>query len=783
MKHYLDLVALSAKVRKRQSRMSIFCIILAVFLITAIFGMADMFVRSQILKAQMEYGDWHIAARDITDEEARLIAARPDVTVCVPYDVLNYYGNQGYRLSGTETVLCGSQEEWLLSIFPDNITAGRFPQNEKEAMVTEYTRDQLKLSLGDNVTLTLPDGTEVVYRISGFLKNTATLLTKNFFGMFISTQKIRALSPDCVNGGPIPGSTAFYIQLASTRNVQKKIADIKSQLDLRDDQVFENTMLLGLLGQSRNDFMVKIYIAAAVLSLLVLLAGIIMITSSLGSNVAQRTEFFGLMRCIGATPRQVIRLVRKEALSWCAYAIPAGVFSGVVVTWVLCAVLRHLSPEYFSEMPVFSVSAPSILAGMVSGFLTVLLAAQAPAKRAARVSPLTAASGNAAELQPVRIAANTRWLRVDTSLGIHHAISSSKNFILVTCSFAFSIILFLSFSVTLTFMNHALTPLYPWAPDLSIGSMDDTCSVNGDFLRQLQENPVVRRAFGRMLAYDIPAEANGKQSAATLVSYDHQQFDWASHYLQSGSLEAAQTASNGVLAVYDPQSGIQVGDTVMLDIGGMSQTMTVTGLLSASPVKGADILICSEETFRQLTGEEGYSVIDIQLSSRAAENDIRDIQDRFGVEFRFTDNRMEKSSIMGGYYCVWLFIYGFLLLIALITIFNVINSIALSVAARTKQYGAFRAIGLSGRQLSRMVIAEAAAYGISGCLVGTAVGLPCNKVLFDMLIGFRWGVPWTVPYSKLGAILLIVLLSVILAVYAPVKRINSMPIVDVISAQ
>ena len=50
MKHYLDLVPISAKIHKKQSRMSIFCIVLAVFLVTTIFGMADMFIRSQILQ-------------------------------------------------------------------------------------------------------------------------------------------------------------------------------------------------------------------------------------------------------------------------------------------------------------------------------------------------------------------------------------------------------------------------------------------------------------------------------------------------------------------------------------------------------------------------------------------------------------------------------------------------------------------------------------------------------------------------------------------------------------
>ena len=50
MKSYLDLVPISAKVHRKQNRMSIICIVLAVFLVTAIFGMADMFIRGQILQ-------------------------------------------------------------------------------------------------------------------------------------------------------------------------------------------------------------------------------------------------------------------------------------------------------------------------------------------------------------------------------------------------------------------------------------------------------------------------------------------------------------------------------------------------------------------------------------------------------------------------------------------------------------------------------------------------------------------------------------------------------------
>ena len=63
----------------------------------------------------------------------------------------------------------------------------------------------------------------------------------------------------------------------------------------------------------------------------------------------------------------------------------------------------------------------------------------------------------------------------------------------------------------------------------------------------------------------------------------------------------------------------------------------------------------------------------------------------------------------------------------------------MSVSARLKQYGAFRAIGVSMGQLSKMIVAEAFTYTIIGGVVGTVLGLFCNKLLFGMLISYRSG--------------------------------------------
>lgn len=783
MKSYLDLVPISARVHRKQNRMSIICIVLAVFLVTAIFGMADMFIRGQILQTQQENGNWHIGIKNISDEDATLISSRPEVAIVADYGVLNYRGEQDYTLSGKNVVICGSSESHVTKIF-NTLDKGKFPQNANEALITNNAKDMLNLEIGEQIVITLPDGEEMSYTISGFMDNAAKLMSEDSYGVFLTTESFRAIYPSDINSNP-SDYTMRYVQFNNTKNIQRSIADIKQQFGLSDEQVSENTELLGLLGQSSNSFMLQVYATAIILFFLVLIAGVLMITSSMNSNVAQRTEFFGMVRCIGATPKQVMRLVCKEALRWCRFAIPIGVVSGMILIWVLCLILRQLSPEFFGGMPIFSISYPSIIAGIVMGLLTVLLASRSPAKKASKASPLAVVSGNANDLQPVKKAANTKFFTIDTALGIHHAKASKKNFILMVSSFSVSIILFLAFSVTIDFMNHTLTPLQPWTADISIISPEDTCLVKADFIKDLQQNPAVKNVYGRMFAYDVPVIVNGKEKVVDLISYEDMQFDWSKDYVLSGSLERVQRETDTGLIVFEPQNDIGVGNIITLNMNGNQTDMEIVGMLSQCPFNNrpeVGKLICSEDTFRDLTGEMDYTIIDIQLSKNATESDVNDIHNLVGSQYIFSDERLDNSNTRGAYYCFGLFIYGFLVLIALITLFNIINSIAMSVAAKMKQYGAFRAIGLSNRQLSKMIVAEASTYAITGTICGSVLGIVCNKILFSKLIAYRWGDAWSVPLVELGIIIVVVVIAVILAVKNPIRKMKETSIVDTISA-
>ena len=827
MKSWLDLIPLSERVHRKRSRMTRICIVLAVALVMTIFGMADMEIRNQIRQARMSDGGWHASFREITTEQAALIAARPQVTAGSWYGIYNYGLDEHWCIDGVETSVIGT-EETLIEMFPTaEILEGTFPEKENEAVFSENARQRLELSIGDQVALDTPWGERVSLTVSGFCGQFSQLNRQDAFGIFLNMDSFRRLAETAEDGEEAYWNSVYMVAFSPFCNIQKNLADIRQQLSLREEQVSENIKMLGLIGQSSDSYMIRLMQTGIVLALLVMIFGVLMITGSLNSNIAQRTEFFGMLRCLGATGPQISRFVRKEALRWCRTAVPAGLLIGTAVIWALCAVLKLLS-SLFAEMPIFSISWIGIAAGAVVGVLTVLLASRAPAKKAAAVSPLTAVSGNAGTFSPAdslvqRKAADTKHFSVEIALGIHHALgggkgfpkSFQKGFLLLAGSYALSVILFLSFSVLPDMGKHAVNPLDPAAPDLSIVSADNTCSLSRQLAERLAEEEAVKRVYGRSFAYDIPASWRGTQGSVCLFTYEENQLQWAqedllvplkkagesmkassfmkaAHFTKAAQVMDAVRKGEGVLVVYgyEGQFDLSEGDVISLQLPGNQREVTVLGILSDTPytTEGETQVICSEELFAELTGMEEYTVIDMQLKRNAADEDVQRIraiaEEAEGTDaIAFSDRRMSNSEAVGAWYSLMLIVYGFLAVIAMISLVHIINSTDMGVSARLREYGRMRAVGMTVDQLMKMVAAETLTCSLTGVLAGCAAGLPLNWLLYESLVTAQWGAAWYFPIIPLLVILSVTALSVLLAICGPTQRIRALSVTETIGAQ
>ena len=709
MKSYLSLIPISAKVHRRQNRMTLLCIIIAVFLVTAIFSMVQMWTDSEVEAMRQKHGDWHIVLQNIPEKAGDQIRQRSDILYSSWYEDLNTTGDEGYSINGKNTALYGVEESYMADIWKYPVE-GNYPRGEKEAALSADAKELLGIRIGDQIVLQTPGG-NLEYMVSGFYEDDSEF-NDIMDGCCVYMNPSGFGSVTSINPGDV--SPRFYIRFQKETGLRKTIGDLKQEYNLTDENVKENTAILALLGASSSTTD-GLYPLAALCFVIILAAGIFMIASCMNSNVAQRTAFFGMLRCIGASKKQIIRFVRLEALNWCKTAVPLGCLLGVVSCWILCVILRFFVKGEFTNMPLFSVSIPGILWGAAVGIITVFLAAHFPAKQAAKVSPMAAVSGNTENTRKIRHAANTRLFKVETSLGMKHAAESQKNLLLMTGSFALMIVLFLAFSACLDLVHKLLPSVSDFTPDLMIASQDNTNSIDQELTKEISKISGVDSVSGIMYRTACPVEINEQSSAIDLFSYDDTMMKEFKNSVVSGDLEKVYGNSGYAASVYNQDNRLNVGDKIKIG----EEELEIACVMSegVGSISGSPIVVCSEETFTRITGDQNYGMVNVVLEKEASETAVNRIKDL--------------------------------------------------------------AVGMSVGQVTKMITAEAVTYAVWGVVAGSALGLLLHYVIYKKIIITHFGGGWSFPLVPMAVI--IGLISCVLAVYAPAKRMKNISVTETIN--
>lgn len=312
MKSYLSLVPISAKVHKRQSRMTWICIVLAVFLVTSIISMAEMWTQSELTAMRRNHGDWHIALQNLPENEIEEIISSSDVAYSSWYSEINENADQGYYVGGKNVVIYGVEETYLTDMM-NYLPEGSYPQTESEVALSAEAKELFGINIGDQVVINTPAG-DFAYTVSGFyeddmefnniIQGCCAYINRTAFDEISSKNEADTISQ-------------FYIRFQKESGLKKLIADLKEQYHLTDENIHENTGVLGLLGASSSETFNGLYPLAAACMVIILAAGVLMISGCMNSNVAQRTSFFGMLRCIGASKQQIVNYVTNNVSAIC----------------------------------------------------------------------------------------------------------------------------------------------------------------------------------------------------------------------------------------------------------------------------------------------------------------------------------------------------------------------------------------------------------------------------------------------------------------------------------
>lgn len=651
------------------------------------------------------------------------------------------------------------------------ILEGEAPDTAGEVAVDPKTLAKTGKKIGDRVKISTPfNGIEEFTVVATASQGTGGTAGASYVFMTLSeTQRLFAEKKDNYQGIWVVTDTTDLSELVAeidkiipegwqARTGEELAQEIEELLDTRLG--FVNTFLLVFAG-----------IALLVASLLIL--------NTFAILVAQRARELAVLRAIGATRRQIRASVLLEAIVLGLIGSTLGIAVGYGLVWAIELLLESLGIGLSGITP--NLTPPALIASYLLGFGITVVASLLPAFRAARTRPVQALTevstpkeepitssvtmtGIAAIELAIAALVCGLWLGADYRLwwvGIGSAL------LLIGCVLSATLIgwpimasiggLFrLSFGEVgrLAQLNSRRQPRRTAATSatLMIGlSLVTTVAVlsasvsaslrtqlsadqRGDFLvTPANFSPFDAALVAKVEAGNAIAWAGAFYPARIIVDQDTEPITVIGSTTRT-MLEASPTKYSAGNFAQDPdtavvsiefaqQRNLSIGSTFEISGELGKKLVLVTGITAE---KAPGEVVVQHETLAQVTqlpvvnrivvfAQEGADLAEVRGVLTEAVKDYPQVV--VGDVREFVQRSVEQFEQLVGV------LYALLGLALVISVLGVINTLSLSIIERTREVGLLRAVGLTRRQLRRMVSLESVLITINGSILGIGLGL------------------------------------------------------------
>jgi putative ABC transport system permease protein len=575
---------------------------------------------------------------------------------------------------------------------------------------------------------------------------------------------------------------------------------------------------------------------AALVAAIVLFVGAFLIVNTLSMTVGERAREVGLLRAAGATRGQVGRFVFTGALVLGLFGSGAGIFIGAMLA-LLMADSVSAATGLTATVPGIDPGG-SAMAALV-GVLITILAAIEPAVRASRISPVEALRARF-DLPSIRrarvwwvgivfvtvaVLALVAWPPAIAATGSERALAVYGVLLLATLASPFllqPLSRLLGVPVGMVLRIEARLARVSLARDrsrtaLTLGSLvvglamvvalgwsaqaarasafawlNDV--VPGDELVS-SIRPIAPDEGIQPVLAEVPGVATVTPIASFDIAYHGFRLDAAAivgaDVLADGRLTAVTGDRRAALLALDAggstilpsavatRLGLHVGDRMRVALaGGDHLDLTVAAIVERSiPGPGGEAVLVGWQDATQrlgVTGADSFAVRFQPGTGPEARQALADTAKTFALEA----NPVEaiQGAVADALARVFSVFDALAIVAVIVAALGIINTLTMSVVERIRELGLLRAIGMSRRQATRMVIVEAGVLGVVGVILGSLAGLAVGALLLALGrgLGPDAGFPWLA--IELAAVLGLVL-PVAAAIY-PSRMASRVSIVD-----
>ena len=406
----------SLKKNRVRTIVTIVGIILSAAMICAVTTFASSFYNYIGEYYKYVYGDWHGSAERVEWQTFTTAWGTAGIEEATYNQILGYANVNSENEFKPYLYIIGGEPEAFVKKMPVHLLSGREPKDSTEIILPEHleTNGDVKYSLGDTITLEIGErmldgyaltqnnpcylhdekGNEIPNGETLQIKETRTYTVVGFYErLHYKLEEYTAPGYTAITVVDKEWTGDYRFDVYFKMEKPKEIYNFIKEYNI-EGQV--NTDLLMLHGVSTyNSVGVVLSSLAAIVIALIMFGSISLIYNAFSISVSERTKQFGLLSSVGATKKQLRKMVLYEAVVVSSIGIPLGVLSGIAGIGVTLNIIGDKFKSFGFPMDMkLSVSGISIVIAVIVAFVTVLLSAWIPSKRAMRVSAVEAIRQN-----------------------------------------------------------------------------------------------------------------------------------------------------------------------------------------------------------------------------------------------------------------------------------------------------------------------------------------------------------------------------------------------------
>jgi putative ABC transport system permease protein len=356
-------------------------------LVTDVFAGVDLVVRPD---QGFEIDGGGDAETPLPDAMVETVRSIPGVTSVQPWSFkpVRVATNAAKPVTGD-----GSLETWRSEarLRPYTIVEGREPSAPLEVAIDRGWAKKSKVSLGNSISATSPNGQQVNVNVVGFITFGAAESLPGGVTLLGTPDWVRSATDTVGFYDRIWMTTQDKDPAAVQRIVKEKLGDkaeVITGQKLRDD----NKSSIGSAVNTLKAVLTGFAIVA-------LLVGSFLIANTFAMLVTQRSREIALLRAIGATQRQVRRSVLLEATMVGLIASAFGLAIGIAIAKLLIGLLKSVLIDV--DTPSLAITPGTVVSALLIGVVVTVVSAWLPTRRATKIPPIAALRQNALETPTV----------------------------------------------------------------------------------------------------------------------------------------------------------------------------------------------------------------------------------------------------------------------------------------------------------------------------------------------------------------------------------------------